>query len=90
VRLKISTVQPIDKVASETSNGLRLFVDDASALESIKSCLPPRGRGQLSLILDAEKGRKEVEITLPGTFDVTPQARGALKAIPGVVHVEDI
>ncbi|CAE7527182.1 dnaE1, partial [Symbiodinium microadriaticum] len=90
VRLKISTVQPIDKVASETSNGLRLFVDDAAALESIKSCLPPRGRGQLSLILDAEKGRKEVEITLPGTFDVTPQARGALKAIPGVVHVEDI
>ncbi len=90
IKLKIATVQPIDKVASETSNGLRLFIDDAAALASIQACLPPKGRGQLSLIVDADAGRKEVEITLPGRFDVTPQARGALKAIDGVVHVEDL
>jgi len=90
VRLKIATVQPVDKVASETSNGLRLFIDDARALSSIQACLPPKGRGQLSLIVDADAGKKEVEITLPGRFDVTPQARGALKAIDGVVHVEDL
>ena len=90
IRLKIATVQPVDKVASETSNGLRLFVDDPNALTSIQACLPPKGRGQLSLIVDAEGGKKEVEITLPGRFEVTPQARGALKAIDGVAHVEDL
>ncbi len=90
VRLKIMTVQPIDQVAAETSNGLRLFIDDAEALTSIQACLPPKGRGQLSLIVDADAGKKEVEITLPGRFDVTPQARGALKAITGVTHVEDL
>jgi len=90
VRLKIATVQPIDKVAAETSNGLRLFVSTAAALQRIHACLPPKGRGQLRLIVDADGGKKEVEIALPGHFDVTPQARGALKAIDGVVHVEDV
>ncbi len=90
VRLRVTGVRPIEQVAAETSNGLRLFVDDPAAIDSIRACLPSKGRGQLSLILGADAGKREVEIQLPGRFDVTPQARGALKSIPGVIHVEDV
>ncbi len=33
------------------------------------------------------KGR-EVEVKLPGQYRVTPQVAGAIKAVPGIVHVE--
>ena len=34
--------------------------------------------------------RGEIEIRLPGKFNVTPQIAGAIKAIPGVVAVEHV
>ncbi len=35
-----------------------------------------------------DKGR-EVELALGNKFTVTPQIKGAIKAIPGVVDVQD-
>jgi DNA polymerase-3 subunit alpha len=29
-----------------------------------------------------------VEVKLPGQYRVTPQIAGAIKAVPGIVHVE--
>ena len=31
---------------------------------------------------------REVEVSLPGQYRVTPQVAGAIKAVPGIVHVE--
>jgi DNA polymerase-3 subunit alpha len=39
-------------------------------------------------MLDKERG--EVEVKLPGRYQVSPQIAGAIKAIPGVVTVEHI
>lgn len=38
------------------------------------------------LILDASE--REVEVKVPGRYQVSPQIAGALRAAPGVVHVE--
>ena len=49
-----------------------------------------RGEGEVSLILMLPQDRSEVEVRLPGRFQVSPQIAGALKAIPGIVSVEHV
>jgi DNA polymerase-3 subunit alpha len=38
----------------------------------------------------ADDQGREIDVTLPKPFPVTPQIRGAIKAMQGVVLVEDI
>ena len=45
-----------------------------------------KGEGTVSVVV-LLKGR-EVEVKLPGQYRVTPQIAGAIKAVPGIVHVE--
>ena len=50
---------------------------------------PPRGQGKIVLVLHLASLNTECDLTLPGYFPVTPQVRGALKALPAVRHVEE-
>ena len=47
------------------------------------------GTDQVTLTSVKEKGR-EIEIALGNKFTVTPQVKGAIKAIPGVLDVQDL
>jgi DNA polymerase-3 subunit alpha len=40
------------------------------------------------VVLLLRETKREVEIRLPGQYRVTPQIVGAIKAVPGIVHVE--
>ena len=55
---------------------------------AIAQSLGARGDGEVALILQTAGG--EVEMKLPGRYQVSAQAAGALKAIPGVVAVEHV
>jgi hypothetical protein len=37
-----------------------------------------------------EDRRREVEIAMPGHFDISPAQRGAIATVPGVLGVVDI
>jgi len=45
------------------------------------------GEGSVSFIVIREEGRAEFEIELPGTFRLTPELAGGIKALDGVVDV---
>ncbi len=47
-----------------------------------------KGEGSVSVVLMLKETGREVEVRLPGHYRVTPQVAGAIKAVPGVVHVE--
>jgi DNA polymerase-3 subunit alpha len=51
--------------------------------------LEGRTRAEVTLCLPDEQGR-EIDVTLPTAYPVTPQVRGAIKAMQGVVLVEDV
>jgi len=55
----------------------------------VKSRLSEKGKGLVSLVLMGEGGR-EVELRLKDRYRVTPQIRGAIKSVPGVVEVRDV
>jgi DNA polymerase-3 subunit alpha len=90
VRATVQDLQPLDDILARTAQGLRVFLRDPSPLPSISTVFRkiPRGRGKVKLVLDA--GDREVEMTLPGGFNVGAEARRAIKSISGVVEVRDI
>ena len=46
------------------------------------------GQGRLKLVLELDRGR-ECELAVAGNWAISPATRGAIKAIPGVVDVQD-
>jgi DNA polymerase-3 subunit alpha len=67
---------------------MRIFVRSEMPIISIKERLAQRGEGEVSLVLILDDGDREVEVKLPGRYQASPQIAGALRAVPGVVHVE--
>ncbi|NJM30412.1 MAG: DNA polymerase III subunit alpha, partial [Rhizobiales bacterium] len=88
VKLRIGGVEVLDKAAAAIVTGLKVFVRDAKPIDSIAQRLTNGGRAPVRLIMLMDKGR-EVEVALGTKFTVTPQIKGAIKAIQGVVDVQD-
>jgi DNA polymerase-3 subunit alpha len=88
VKLRLQGVEVLDKAAAAIVMGLKIFVRDARPLESIAMRLANGGRAPVRLVLLQDKGR-EVELALGTKFTITPQIKGAIKAIDGVVDVQD-
>ncbi|MBK5934794.1 DNA polymerase III alpha subunit [Rhodovulum imhoffii] len=97
IKLLARGVQPIDQeVADAGGAGLRVFVENEPAVAEVAKLLIRtkgesglRGRGPVYFCLLAPDLPGEVEMALPGQFPVTPQIRGAIKSLPGVVAVEE-
>ena len=91
-RMIASQIVDIEQASLTVAAGIRVYLKDPGPLETLHNLLNDHnnGRGQVTLLLELATMRREVEITLPGGFAITPQVRGALKAIPGVMDVHDI
>jgi DNA polymerase-3 subunit alpha len=91
LRITAQEVSSLDQAASQTGMGMRVWLRQTEAVAHIRALLDRegRGRGRVVLIprLDAVQ---DVEITLPGGFNVTPRLAQAMKVLPGVERVEDI
>ncbi|NDA48329.1 MAG: DNA polymerase III subunit alpha, partial [Alphaproteobacteria bacterium] len=90
VRARIIAVDALETAASRVQKGLRIFVRDEGPLASISQRLATRGEGEVSLVVMLEQDQSEVEIRLPGRYQVSAQIAGALKSIPGIVAVEHV
>ena len=90
VRVRIIEAEPLEAAAGRVQKGLRIFLRDEKPVASIARRLTARGEGEVSLVLMMDQQKSEVEVRLPGRFQVTAQIAGALKSIPGIVAVEHI
>ncbi len=93
VKLLANGVQPIDAVAdSAGAQAIRIHLNRVEAVPSLAGLLAKlegRNRAQITLCLPDATGR-EIDVTLPDPYPVTPQIKGAIKAMQGVVLVEDM
>jgi len=85
IRLTAQNFEPLDAAVAQAGVGLKIFLDDAEPLDSLKSVLArdQRGRGRVSLVLDLP-ACDEVEIELKGRYRLSPEIRQAIKAIRGL------
>ncbi len=90
LRLMAQQIEPLEAAVAGAGLGLRVFMSDPEPLESLKNLLEreAEGRGQIKLVLDLADGQ-EVELELPGGYRLSPAARQAIKAVPGLV-VQDV
>jgi DNA polymerase-3 subunit alpha len=91
IRLTALRVELLDDVATQAAAGLRIFLSDAAAVENLAAVFREhgaRGRGRVSLVLDA--GDREVEMELGAQYAISSAMRGAIKSIPGIVDVRDL
>jgi DNA polymerase-3 subunit alpha len=88
VNLRIQTVQSLEDEASRIQKALRIFLRDASPLNTLASQLSVKGEGQVSFVLIKDGGQGEIEIELPTRYRISPQIASAMRAVPGVIEVE--
>ena len=88
VSVRISQVEPLEKVAGRLHHMLSIFLEDADVSRSLHRQLKPGGEGEVSIILLRENGQKQIEMRLPGHYHLSPQLSGALKTLPGVLDVQ--
>jgi DNA polymerase III subunit alpha len=89
VKLRLQSVEALDKAAATITQGIQIFMRDASAIAGIAKRLQTGGRSPARITLMLEAGR-EVEIGLGSKFNINPQIKGAVRAMDGVVDVQDL
>ncbi|SFQ50834.1 DNA polymerase-3 subunit alpha [Roseivivax halotolerans] len=89
------SVAPVDvAVADAGASGLRIYLEEEAAIPQIASVLsraaqqmPKAGRGPVHLCLSHRDLPGEVEIGLEEEFPVTPEIKGAIKSLAGIMDV---
>ena len=92
LRVTANDVVPLDEAAAQAGAGMRVWLDRTEALPHIRALLTREGtgRGEVVLMPRMESDEEEVEITLPGRFNVTPRLAQAMRVLPGVSRIEDL
>ena len=84
-------------VADAGGVGLRIHIDGAEAVASVAALLTRiaaeakiRSRGPILFCIANRDTGEEVEVSTGRDFPVNPQIKGAIKAMAGVLMVEEV
>jgi DNA polymerase-3 subunit alpha len=90
VKLTTQTVEKLDDAVSNAAAGLRVTLNDATALARLREIVgQAKGRGRISLLVPMDD-HGLAEVSLPGGYAVAPGMRESLGSVPGVTLVEEI
>ena len=91
LRITASDIQGLDQAAEKAGGGMRVWLQQTESVAHIRTLLAREGAGRGRVVLIPRlESEQDVEIILPGGFNVTPRLAQALKVLPGVERVEDI
>jgi DNA polymerase-3 subunit alpha len=95
LKLLARSIQPIDAVVADAgAAGLRVHVADPSAIQAVATLLERYGkgakRGPLWFCVTDPDHDQEYDIDTGQLYAITPQVKGAVKSLDGVVMVEEM
>jgi DNA polymerase-3 subunit alpha len=91
LRLTAQDVESLEKAAQNVGQGARLLLEKLDAVAPIRAALDREGRGKGRIAITARTGTgQEVEIALPGGFNVSPRLLEQLRVVPGVAEVHAV
>ncbi|MBT3991374.1 MAG: DNA polymerase III subunit alpha [Rhodospirillaceae bacterium] len=91
LKILANRIASLDEATAKTSAGLKIYVDDAAPLGSIKEILEREGQGRGEVMLVSRVDMQtEVETSLSGKYAVSPAMAQAVKAIPGIIEVREV
>ena len=94
VRFFGDDAEPLEKAVQGLTTSLRVYLSPGSTdMASLRSRLTPAAgqglSGEVFLIAGLGAGR-EIELKLPGRYQLDSAVRGALKTAPGVMELEEV
>jgi DNA polymerase-3 subunit alpha len=87
ISLRLLDADPLETVADKLGRRLTVFTATERCLPSVRAQLKPGGEGQVSFIVIRDGGAREYEIELPGSFRLSSEVAGGIKALDGVTDV---
>ena len=95
LRLTVQSVSDLDTEAASAPMVIKIWVDEVTPMPSLKSIIDDQaagangngGKGQIILMIPTAS--QEVEVRLDGAYMCTPQVRAAIRAIPGIIDVQE-
>jgi DNA polymerase-3 subunit alpha len=96
LKLRAQSIECLNTAAEGVQKGLKVVLDgrrvaaNKTPLDELKALLKPGGKGVVCLSLALDDAGRELEIALPGRFDISPVQKGAISTVPGVLEVIDV
>jgi DNA polymerase-3 subunit alpha len=91
LRLTAQDAELLEKAAQGIATGIKLWLEQSAAVPNIRTLLGREGRGKGRVVVVPVTGPgQEVEIELPGRFNVSPRLMQAMKVIPGIAEVQEL
>jgi DNA polymerase III subunit alpha len=98
LKMRVQGIEALDQAAGALEQGLRIVLDPAliaarraglSGLraEFKKALRPAKAGGEVRLVVPLADRSREIEIRVPGSYDVSPMAAGRYAIVPGVREV---
>jgi DNA polymerase-3 subunit alpha len=96
LKMRVEGIDSLDRVVGNVDTRLSVKLDPSSlsaqrigtAMAELRAHLKP-GRGEIRLVVAVPSQSREIELALPGRYDVSPASRGLLSTVPGVLEVAE-
>ncbi|WEK05915.1 MAG: DNA polymerase III subunit alpha [Candidatus Devosia phytovorans] len=88
ISLRLLSAQKLDGIEDTIERRLTIYAADAKALGSINAQLKRGGEGKVNFVVIRDAGAREYEVELPGSYRLTAEVAGGIKALDGVTHAE--
>ena len=59
-------------------------------LDELRTLLKSGGKGEIRLVVPLPDRGQEVELTLPGRYEIGPMQMGELSTLPGILEILEI
>ena len=91
LRFIANNIDLLDVKAARVAAGLKIYIEDQSAVALMRELLERegKGRGEVSLMARVD-ATTEAEVKLKGGYRITPGLLQAVKAIPGIADVQEM
>jgi DNA polymerase-3 subunit alpha len=90
VRVRVVAAEALEAAACRIGKGLQIRLRDDAPLTALAKTLDRRGDGEVSVLIPSDGGRSEVEIRLPGRFEISPAVAVSLRSLAGIASVENV
>jgi DNA polymerase-3 subunit alpha len=90
IRLTCQGIELLDKAVEKSAAGLRILIDSGAGVPTLRDILAreDKGRGQVSVVVT--DAAREIELKLPGAWTISGKCRTAIRALPGIVEVQEL
>jgi DNA polymerase-3 subunit alpha len=96
LKMRVQSIEALETAAANVQRGLKLVLDRGLAqahgarLDELRTLLKSGGKGEIRLVVPLPDRGQEVELTLPGRYEIGPMQMGELSTLPGILEILEI